>query len=181
MDQNTFQMALISTARVACCATLLGLSACRDGAVDKQDIETNPDVSEDTGEIEQDDTANTDTEETEDTSVSDSGEEDTAEDTSVLEDTAVDPDEEDTAEESDVLFEDEALQECAEHIDDTFSSNVQTTTETVDCCVEVTEAIGYVDLFEYEFQTECCDLIAQNNAFSSACTPWGPPVPPSMV
>ena len=90
----------------------------------------------------------------------------------MLEDTGTDPDQEDTAEDTEPLFrEDEALQECAEHIDDTFSAGDSTTTQTLDCCVEVTEAIGYVDLFEYEFQEQCCTLIAENNLFSSSMYP----------
>ena len=56
MEQQTFQMALAATARIACCATLLGLGACRDGATDKQELDTDSEGVMDTGEAEQEDT-----------------------------------------------------------------------------------------------------------------------------
>ena len=71
--------------------------------------------------------------------------------------------------------------ECTDHIDGTYSQSLpEPTGETLDCCLMVADVLGFDALFEYEYKEACCDLIAENGEFSSACTPWGPPVPPRM-
>ena len=75
-------------------------------------------------------------------------------------------------------------EECMEAIDAGFATEGFDTSSLVDCCLLTTEQVGYEDLHnnpEYaELNQNCCDLIAQSNEFSSACTPWGPPTPPAM-
>jgi hypothetical protein len=185
MDKNTFNAALMATARIACCSGILGLAACDE----KQD--------EDTGTSEATDTADADA----DTA---SGDTDTQEEETWEGPEAADPDvtENHTDDDGDGYSElyydcdDENAEanpgatdpgldcgygECQDHIVDVFSEEPTAPSElTLDCCLMVTEVLGFGQLTEYEYRDSCCDLIAENEQFSSACTPWGPPTPPRM-
>ena len=73
---------------------------------------------------------------------------------------------------------------CMTAIDAGFSDPGFDTSQLLDCCLLATETVGYDGLYndpEYvDLQENCCTEIANQNEFSPACTPWGPPTPPQM-
>ena len=73
---------------------------------------------------------------------------------------------------------------CMGEIEEGFADPNFDTSVLVDCCLLTTEQLGYEALYtdpQYtQFSENCCGEIANQGEFSSACTPWGPPTPPSM-
>jgi hypothetical protein len=140
MNPKSFNAALKATARIACCAGLVGLVACQT-EVDEAAPKT-------------------------DTAYADSQDED-----SYPEDEIVVPKE-------------PTFDECMEVIDAGYADPEFDTSELLDCCLLTTETVGFEGLYndpEYaDLNENCCEEIANQGEFSSACTPWGPPTPPSM-
>ncbi|MEC8379922.1 MAG: hypothetical protein VXZ96_06360 [Myxococcota bacterium] len=157
MNPNTFQEALKATARIACCAGLVSIVACRTEPPKKTD-----DSFSSTGDTASaiDDTALS----SGDTALYDSAD-------SQIDDPITVPDP--------ANFED-----CMVAIDAGFSDDDFDTSTLLDCCILTTETVGYDDLHnnpEYEDLNEnCCAEIAEQGEWSTACTPWGPPTPPCM-
>jgi len=91
---------------------------------------------------------------------------------------------EDTSETQITVPEDPTFDECMEAIDAGFNADSFDTTALLDCCLLTTETVGYDDLWQNpdyaDLNENCCNLIAEQGEFSSACTPWGPPTPPMM-
>ena len=141
MNTTTFHQALRATARIACCAGIVGLTACQTKLADS--------------------TASSDS----DTALADT----------------------DSATPSDppiVIPEEPNFEECMAAIDAGYADPNFDTTALLDCCLLTTEQVGFDALYndpEYaELNENCCEEIATQGEFSSACTPWGPPTPPSM-
>jgi hypothetical protein len=135
MNPNVFQEALMATARIACCAGLVGLVACQTKT---DDSASDPD-----------------------TAVADSQPEDQI-----------------------VVPEEPTFDACMEAIDAGYSDPNFDTSELLDCCLLTTEEVGYDALYndpQYaDLNENCCEEIMTQGEFSGACTPWGPPTPPSM-
>ncbi|MFT7522076.1 MAG: hypothetical protein ACI9MC_004228 [Kiritimatiellia bacterium] len=73
------------------------------------------------------------------------------------------------------------LEACRDEVTETFSDDRNITDQTEDCCQVIAEHYDSQDLVgleEWGERLECCELL--NWSGSMACTPWGPPVPPSM-
>ena len=74
--------------------------------------------------------------------------------------------------------------ECMEAIDAGYADPEFDTSVLLDCCLLATEQVGFDALYndpEYaDLNENCCSEIANQGEFSAACTPWGPPMPPSM-
>jgi len=124
MSPDIMNEALRATARIACCAALIGC---------------NPTISEPYVELSPADEY-TDT------------------------DTAADP-----------------LEACRDAVAETFAEDLTPTAETEDCCQLIAEEYDARELEGLELWNErnaCCQLLGWNG--SMACTPWGPPVPPTM-
>ena len=157
MNPNTFQEALKATARIACCAGLVSIVACR----------TEPSPQNDDAYSDADDTAAALT--------------DTAgySDTAAVLDTAEPP-----ADEPITVPEPANFEDCMVAIDAGFADEDFDTSTLLDCCILTTEMVGYEDLHnnpDYaELNEDCCAEIAEQGEWSSACTPWGPPTPPCM-
>jgi len=141
MNPKIFNEALQATARIACCAGLVGLVACQTKADDSA--------------------SNTDT--------------------SVV----AEPEEQVAEPENEIVVPEEPnFEECMTAIDAGFADENFDTSTLLDCCMLTTEEVGYMELYENpdyaSLQENCCEEIAQQGEFSSACTPWGPPTPPCM-
>ena len=136
MNTKSFNEALRATARVACCAGLVGLVAC-----ESKSTESSIDVDKDTAQV-------------------------------VPEEQQITVPEEPT------------FDACMEAIDAGFAAADFDTSVLLECCLLATEQVGYENLHndpQYaDLQENCCEEIATQNEFSVACTPWGPPIPPSM-
>ena len=175
MDPRVFNAALIATARIACCSGILGLAAC-DEKPEAEDTATSQTADSDS------DTQGDDWEgpQTADTGDPASYTDDDGDGYSEIyydcddENADVNPGASDPALDC-------GYGECQEHIADVFSVAEPTTTAlTLDCCIMVTDVLGFDLLAEYDYRNQCCDLIVENDHFSAACTPWGPPTPPRM-
>ena len=141
MNPKIFNEALRATARIACCASLVGLVACQTKAEDSAS--------------------------TSDTSV------------------AAEPEAQVGEPENQIVVPEEPnFEECMIAIDAGFADENFDTSTLLDCCMLTTEEVGYDELYnnpDYaSLQENCCEEIATQGEFSSACTPWGPPTPPSM-
>ena len=137
MREEIFINALAATARIACCAGLVGVIACGEKA--------------------------TDTAQSTDTATADTT---------------------DTAETTQPLAPEEVnFDNCLTAINDAFVDETVDHSPLLECCLLTTEQLGYEELYDpsnAHVQENCCDLIAEQGEFSSACTPWGPPTPPAM-
>ena len=84
-----------------------------------------------------------------------------------------------------VIPEEPTFDECMDAISAGFAEPEFDTSLLLDCCLFTTEQVGFDELYnnpEYaDLNENCCAEIAAQNEFSSACTPWGPPMPPSMA
>ena len=94
-------------------------------------------------------------------------------------------DTEETDTESQIIVPEEpTFEACMDAIEAGFNEPSFDTSSLLDCCLLTTEQVGYDALYsdpEYaDLNENCCNLIAESGEFSSACTPWGPPTPPSM-
>jgi|TARA_B110000037_G_C16986423_1_gene451229 hypothetical protein len=149
MNSNTFNEALKATARIACCAGLVGLVACQTKVDDSvSDSNTTP---------------------------TDTQSEDNFADTG---DTASQP------EDQIIVPEEPTFDVCMEVIEAGFADPEFDTSELLDCCILTTEEVGFESLYndpQYaDLNENCCEEIMNQGEWSSACTPWGPPTPPSM-
>ena len=148
MNPSTFEKALRATARIACCAGIVGLTACETKLASN-----GPDADTSSA-----DTAFADA----DTAVADTAQPDNE---------IVVPDEPNFA-------------ECMDAIDAGYADPEFDTSVLLDCCLLATEQVGFDALYndpEYaDLNENCCSEIANQGEFSAACTPWGPPTPPSM-
>ena len=146
MNPKSFNQALRATARIACCAGIVGLTAC-----DTKLADNSPDP----------DTALADT----DTGLADT-------------DTDTQPDNEI------VVPEEPNFEECMDAIDAGYADPEFDTSVLLDCCLLATDQVGFDALYndpEYaDLNENCCEEIANQGEWSTACTPWGPPMPPSM-
>ena len=90
----------------------------------------------------------------------------------------------DSGESEITIPEEPAFDTCMDAIDAGFSTPEFDTSQLLDCCLLATEEVGYDALYndpQYaDLQENCCAEIANQNEFSPACTPWGPPTPPAM-
>ena len=152
MNPNTFQQALKATARIACCASLVSIVACRtEPPKDNDDSFTN--VGDKASESydsagDYDDTAAPSTNDPIDVP-----------DPANFEDCMVAIE----AGFADIDFDTSQLLECCIITTETVGyENLHTNPE-------------YNDLNE-----DCCGEIAEQGEWSTACTPWGPPTPPCM-
>ena len=143
MKPTTFKQALKATARIACCAGIVGLTAC------DTKLESNgPDTDSSSA----------------DTAIADA----------------------DTAQPDNEIFvpDEPNFEECMDAIDAGYADPEFDTSVLLDCCLLTTEQVGYDALYndpEYaDLNENCCSEIANQGEFSAACTPWGPPMPPSM-
>ena len=159
MKHEVFRAALEATARVACCATLIGSVGCQPKQqvdtkpVDKQSVETKTEVK-----IESE--AEKTPERTEDPRAA------------MIEAAKQNAD-------SDFL----ACQEkVAEQLKKTAQSdpNQVWPEEVVKCCDLQAQAVDGNPELGILFEREAC-CFALNWQGSRACTPWGPPMPPKMV
>ena len=136
MNSDIFNKALKATARITCCAGLVGFVAC-----ESKSTETSNDEEKDTAQV-------------------------------LPEDQQITVPEEPT------------FDECMEAIDAGFADPDFDTSELLECCLLATDQVGYDNLYndpQYaDLQENCCEEIARQNEFSPACTPWGPPTPPTM-
>ena len=149
MNQNSFNEALKATARIACCAGIVGLTACQTKVDDSaSDL---------------------------DTEVADSQSEDNFADTG---DTASQP------EDQIVVPEEPTFDACMEAIDAGYADPEFDTSVLLECCLLTTEEVGFESLYndpQYaDLNENCCEEIMTQGEWSTACTPWGPPTPPSM-
>ena len=140
MNPKSFNEALKATARIACCAGLVGLVACQAKV---EDSASEPDTDH------------------------------------------ADSQHEDSHPEDEIVVPEEpTFDECMEVIDAGFADPEFDTSELLDCCLLTTEEVGYVALYDdpqyADLNENCCGEIMNQGEFSSACTPWGPPTPPSM-
>ena len=135
MTPKSFNAALKATARIACCAGLVGLVACETKV---EDSASDPD-----------------------TALADS-----------------------VPENQIVVPEEPTFDACMEAIDAGYADPDFDTSELLDCCLLTTETVGFEALYndpEYaDLNENCCQEIVNQGEFSAACTPWGPPTPPSM-
>ena len=147
MKPTTFNQALRATARIACCAAIVGLTACDTKVYDCDDPDVNCDSSR------------TDT-------LTDTGDTDSQSDNEIF------------------VPEEPNFEECMDAIDAGYADPEFDTSVLLDCCLLTTEQVGFDALYndpEYaELNENCCSEIANQGEFSAACTPWGPPTPPSM-
>ena len=135
MNQNSFNEALKATARIACCAGIVGLTACQTKVDDSaSDL---------------------------DTSVADSQSENPI-----------------------VVPEEPTFDACMEAIDAGYADPEFDTSVLLECCLLTTEEVGFESLYndpQYaDLNENCCEEIMNQGEWSTACTPWGPPTPPSM-
>lgn len=78
------------------------------------------------------------------------------------------------------------IQECEEVITDKFqdstSSAIITSRKVKDCCQLAIEYHSEIldDVFEWEYLTQCCEALDWPIDMT-ACTPWGPPMPPTFA
>ena len=83
-----------------------------------------------------------------------------------------------------VVPEDPTFDQCLEAISAGFAATDFDTSELLECCLLATDEVGYDSLHndpQYaDLKENCCAQIAAQNEFSPACTPWGPPTPPTM-
>ena len=146
MNPKIFNEALKATARIACCAGLVGLTACP-----KQPGDNTSDSSTDTQS---------------ENNFADTG------------DTASQP------EDQIVVPEEPTFDVCMEVIEAGFADPEFDTSELLECCLLTTEEVGFEALYndpQYaDLNENCCEEIMSQGEWSTACTPWGPPTPPSM-
>jgi len=149
MNPKSYNEALRATARIACCAGLVGLVACQ---TEVDDSASDPDMT-----------------------LADTQSEDQIADTG---DTASQP------EDQIIVPEEPTFDVCMEVIDLGFAEPEFDTSELLECCLLTTEQVGFASLYndpQYaDLNENCCTEIMNQGEFSSACTPWGPPTPPSM-
>ena len=158
MQRDSFTKALRSTAKIACAASLLHVG-CRN--------KTPAEVAEPS-------TTETSKQLTEDTEIPN--------DTSTA-DTNEDPDSGSTP--------DSDYEECqpiieAEFADGSFPMADEVPQEVKDCCALtaayydalLVETDDFNIIMEWEHRDQCCSALEWSNG-STACTPWGPPTPPS--
>lgn len=192
MKQETFQKALMATARITCCASIFGLGCQAEWVDTKPDNETTDTETEE-------ESNNTDTSTPEDTSAPnetgtnvETGETtvDTGgQDTSDTQDTN---DTQDSGTQTDPVYD----EECEALITEAFPDpnqwpNPETIAQEVkDCCQLAAEyydelalqADGSFDwnvFTQWEHQNQCCAAIEYSGG-TMACTPWGPPMPPKL-
>jgi len=78
------------------------------------------------------------------------------------------------------------IQECEEIITDKFqdstSTPIITSKEVTDCCLLAIEYHTETseDVFEWEYRNQCCEALDWPIDIT-ACTPWGPPMPPTFA
>jgi hypothetical protein len=71
-----------------------------------------------------------------------------------------------------------SLAACETNIKNVFvAKSAAPSEETKVCCQQIAERVGF-DTSKWAERDECCSLLNWNG--SAACTPWGPPCPPSM-
>ena len=176
MKRDSFTQALRATAKIACAASLLSVS-CRS-KTPSQVAEPN---TNDTAETEMSDTNEDTSTDTEDTSTN-------------TEDTSKDTEDTDT-EDTNTSTPEEEYAECLPLIEETFANVDFPETDTIsqevkDCCA-LTAAYydtlalesgdgmyDYTVIDGWEYRDQCCAAIEWSDG-STACTPWGPPTPPS--
>ena len=180
MKRDSFTQALRATAKIACAASLLNVGCRSKTASQVAAPNTN-----DTAETEVSDTNEDTASNTNDTG---SNTEDTGSNT---EDTGSNTD--DTG--SNTSTAEEEYAECLPLIEEVFANGDFPETDTIsqevkDCCaltaayydalaIESGDGMyDYTVIEGWEYRDQCCTAIEWSDG-STACTPWGPPTPPS--
>jgi hypothetical protein len=73
------------------------------------------------------------------------------------------------------------LEDCQQLVERNIDwTSILITQETKDCCQRIAESYdeNLEDLNDWEQRDECCEHL--NWEDSMACTPWGPPTPPTI-
>ena len=156
MKENTFQKALLATARITCCASLFGL-ACNKKAV----VVADPISNASDNIVEK-------TDKTRDITIN-------------------------SVDQAKPSYD----QECKDLLSETFQASKTWPNpipqEVKDCCnngiehyislEKETDRISDTNsLFQWEYKDQCCDALDWNPRTQTiACTPWGPPMPPTFA
>lgn len=79
-----------------------------------------------------------------------------------------------------ILPAEECYDDCQSEIDAHFSSGTGNDNDILECCMLTVDTLGFSGWEGYEHWDDCCNVLYQNDIWDTACSPWGPPVPPAM-
>ena len=178
MKRDSFTQALRATAKIACAASLLNVGCRSKTASQVAAPNTNDTAETEVSDTNEDTASNTDDtgSNTEDTGTEDTGSntDETGTNTSTAE---------------------EEYAECLPLIEEVFANGDFPETDTIsqevkDCCaltaayydalaIESGDGMyDYTVIEGWEYRDQCCSALEWSDG-STACTPWGPPTPPS--
>lgn len=185
MKRDSFTQALRATAKIACAASLLNVGCRSKTASQVAAPNTNDTAETEVSDTNEDTASNTDDtgSNTEDTGTEDTG--------SNTDDTASNTDETGT----NTPTAEEEYAECLPLIEEVFANGDFPETDTIsqevkDCCaltaayydalaIESGDGMyDYTVIEGWEYRDQCCSALEWSDG-STACTPWGPPTPPS--
>ncbi|MBM76683.1 MAG: hypothetical protein CMK59_14850 [Proteobacteria bacterium] len=160
MDEKTMKKALEATARVACCSFLIGAISCqakKEPSASEQVLPQSVEKTEVTAEEAKEEPKEVPKEVPKE------------EQAPLIRPSTIDyPD---------------ALMSCVEHINkELLIERPQTVSDkAISCCHTVATHVIDVDghVFNWELGDVCCSVMDEE-PMRSACTPWGPPMPPKM-